>query len=119
MNALFLAQSVTIDAMAVVLICGAWPGAIGALATRGSRGIVPRITVAVLAAGLAIDLLFLVNFLILGSTAAEFNRHLPFWLGPGDDRIMMGEAFFLGPILGLVPAILGAFCEAWWKVWRR
>jgi hypothetical protein len=118
-NAALLAQSVSIDLTGVLLVCGVIPGAIAALTVRRAQGLVPRATTAAVAGAVAVDLLFLLNFLMLGGSVSEFNRHLPFWLGPGDDHIMMGEAFMGGLALGVVPAILASLGEAWLSAIRR
>jgi hypothetical protein len=111
-NAVLLAQSLTIDMTSVLLACGVIPGIIAALAVRRTQGLVPRAATAAVAGGVAVDVVFLLNFLMLGASVTEFNRHLPFWLGPGNEHIMMGEAFLGGLALGLVPALLASFGES-------
>lgn len=117
-NALLLAQSVTIDRTAVWLVCGVIPGIAAALTVRRTQGLLPRGATAAVVGAVAVDLLFLLSFLLLGGSISEFNGHLPFWLGPGNDNIMMGEAFMLGAALGVIPALLASFGESWMRAWR-
>ena len=118
-NAVLLAQSLPIDVTGVLLVCGVLPGVSAALAVGRAEALLPRAATAAVAGALAVDLVFLLNLVVLGGSVSQFNRHLPFWLGPGDENIMMGEAFIAGLALGVVPAILASRGESWLHALRR
>jgi hypothetical protein len=105
-NLALLASKSSIDAPGVMTVCGIIPGAAAALVARRSRGFLPRAIVGAIAGAVAVALVFVVNLLALGGDIADFNRHLPFYLGPGNEHIMFGEAFMLAIPLGAVPGAL-------------
>lgn len=98
----------SLDEPAVLQVCGVVPGAVAALVARRLQRIPVAMALATAAGALTVDLLFLSSFLVLtAGDVSEFNRHLPFWLGPNKaEDEMMREAFALGLRLGIIPGLL-------------
>jgi hypothetical protein len=109
--AFFAAQSIDVDLPGLLLFCGVIPGAVSGVFVRRPQGVLPKAATGAVAGAIVVEFVFLLNFLVLGSSVTEFNNHLPFWLGPGDEHIMMGEAFMGGVLLGAVPGILTGLFE--------
>lgn len=96
----------------VLLVFGVVPGAAAGPFVRSPDGAVPKAAAGAVAGAAAVMALLLLSLLMLGGSVADFNRHLPFWLGPGDERIMFGEALAGGMLLGALCGILVGLVEA-------
>ena len=108
-----------LDEIAVLLVCGIVPGAVAGMIARKTRGWFPKVVVGAIAGAVTTAALFLLNYFVLGGSAEQFNRHLPFWLGPGDEHIMLGEAFMLAIPLGATPGVVVGLAGAALQMLRK
>ncbi len=107
LNYFLLRSNLTsVDYPAVLILCGVIPAVVSALVVARLSRTPLKVVLGLVLGAVVVELVFLFALLLAGGDRSLFVRHLPFWLGQGDDRIMMGEALMLALALGVLPGSL-------------
>lgn len=109
-NIVLLSTNMTVYQTDALIVCGLIPGIVAALGVNIFAKIPLQIILGLVLGGIAVEIVFFLGWAVAGGPST-FVAHLPFWLGPGDDHIMTGEAFMLAFPLGALPGVLAGILQ--------